>query len=27
MSLYADDRLVRRFGWFHPNLHTRRSPT
>ena len=30
MSLYVSDRLVCRFGWkwqFHPNLHTRRSPT
>jgi len=26
MSLYVDDRLVCMFG-FHPNLHTRRSPT
>jgi len=26
---YVGDRQVRRFGWnwFHPNLHTRRSPT
>jgi len=36
MSLYVGDSLVCRFGWnsnsiqmeeFHPNLHTRRSPT
>jgi len=26
ISLYVGDRLVFRFG-FHPNLHTRRSPT